>query len=574
MHVSCKTVLIIGKINRRLKMISFIQYLKESTLILEGKHWPEDYIKTAKNIIKTSPLGQQSWYSDQYIDADLQTFANDFQSLSHKNSNLGFFSPLIKWFVEYSGSDKNKYQEFIEGKLDNIIRTLQQISNDKSYDSQRESIKKMSFKDFEKFMSDILVKDQADSDAKLTNIQKKDDYELIPIYSYDELHDRFGGNKTGYNGESEWCHTNGKGTYDSNAWTNYGKNMFFVLAKKDWQNIKPNKTDNAFDEYGTSLIAILVDVSNINLKAETLRWNHVIDPSIINPGSSVDHAFKDNWGDLSQLVGFNVKNECEKYYKKLKEKLKQKSKNINKKCEKILSNVDKIDKNTISDEYKSHITSITIPNNIRRIGNSAFYGCKSLKEIIIPNSVRYIDDDAFVFCESLKEIIIPNSVIYIGHGAFYGCKSLKEIIIPDSVTNIGNDAFYDCKSLTSITISNNITRISEWAFRQCNSLKSIIIPDKVKFISTGTFSDCKSLTSIIIPNGVISIGDFAFNFGESLTSITIPDSVRSIGDNVFTKCFKLDTVIFSDKSSMIDKIQTDYKKWGLELNQIYIKKTN
>jgi hypothetical protein len=116
-------------------MKSFKHYLFESKLLSEGKHWPEDYIKTAKNIIKVSPLGQQSWYSDQYIDADLNTFANEFGPLSHKNSSLGFFSPLIKWFVEYSGSDKNKYQEFIEGTLDNIIRTLQQILNDKSYDS-------------------------------------------------------------------------------------------------------------------------------------------------------------------------------------------------------------------------------------------------------------------------------------------------------------------------------------------------------------------------------------------------------------------------------------------------------
>jgi hypothetical protein len=125
----------------------------------------------------------------------------------------------------------------------------------------------MSFKDFEKLMSNILAKGQADSDAKLANIQQKDDYELIPIYSYDELHDKFGGDKTGYKGESEWCHTNGKHTYDSNAWTSGGKNMFFVLAKKGWENIKPNKFDNAYDEYGTSLIAILVDVVDIELKA-------------------------------------------------------------------------------------------------------------------------------------------------------------------------------------------------------------------------------------------------------------------------------------------------------------------
>ena len=56
-----------------------------------------------------------------------------------------------------------------------------------------------------------------------------------------------------------------------------------------------------------SLIAILVDVKTGSLLNETLRWNHVIEPSHTNPGASVDKAFKNNWGDLSQVVGMNVK---------------------------------------------------------------------------------------------------------------------------------------------------------------------------------------------------------------------------------------------------------------------------
>ena len=508
-------------------MKSFRQFISESQLISEGKHWPKDYVKTAKNIIKQSMLGQQSWYSDQYIDTDLKTFANEFQPLSHKNSNLGFFSPLIKWFVEYSGSDKNKYQEFIEGKFDNIIRTLQQILNDKSYDSQRESIKKMSFKDFEKLMSDILAKGQADSDSKLANIQQKDDYELIPIYSYDELHDKFGGDKTGYNGESEWCHTNGKGTYDSYAWTNGGKNMFFVLAKKGWENIKPIKTDNAFDDYGVSLIAILVDVLDTNLKAETLRWNHIIDPSYTSNGASVDHAFKDNWGDLSQLVGFNVKAECEKYCKSLKEKLEKNIDNANIEVEKILKTVAEITETTIPNILQNDVTKITIPNSVTSIGNNAFS-----------------------YCTSLTSITIPNSVTSIGNKAFYGCESLTSITIPDSVTSIGESTFYYCMALKEITIPNSVTSIGDSAFFACNSLKEISIPNSVTNIGEDAFSDCKSLTSI-----------------------TIPDSVTHIGDYAFYNCISLKQAIFSSNSPLLYAIKNvKNKNWGINKNQIFIKK--
>ena len=54
----------------------------------------------------------------------------------------------------------------------------------------------------------------------MKNIVKRDDYEVIPIYSYEELHEKFGGDWTGWGGESEWCHTNRKSTYES--WTKNG----------------------------------------------------------------------------------------------------------------------------------------------------------------------------------------------------------------------------------------------------------------------------------------------------------------------------------------------------------------
>ena len=34
-------------------------------------------------------------------------------------------------------------------------------------------------------------------------------YKIIPFMSYEDLHEKFGGDKTGYKGMSEWCHTNG-----------------------------------------------------------------------------------------------------------------------------------------------------------------------------------------------------------------------------------------------------------------------------------------------------------------------------------------------------------------------------
>ena len=446
-------------------------------MLAEGKHWPEDYKKTAYNAIKSSLLGKQSWYSDGFIQQDVNTFANEFEPLSHKNSNLGFFSTIVKWFIAYSGSSKEKYQEFIERKLDGIIGTLQVILNDPSYDKIKDEIKqKWTLQQFEELQKKIADEAQASSDEKMKNIQKRDDYEVIPIYSYEELHEKFGGDWTGYRGESEWCHTNGKSTYES--WTKDGTQMFFVLAKKDWKSIKPTKTENAYDDYGLSLIAILVDIATGNLLNETLRWNHVIEPSSMNPGASVDKAFKDNWGDLSQAVGMDVKAECEKECKKLKEKLEDLAKNANEEAKKILSQVDEITRGTIPENIKQHLTSVVIPSNVTSIEYEAFYNYNKLINVTIPDSVTSIGDYAFYNCSGLTSVTIPDSVTSIGAGAFEYCNGLTSVTISDSVTSIGWRAFDGCSGLTSMMIPNSVTSIRLYAFYGCSGLINLTFEGK------------------------------------------------------------------------------------------------
>ena len=235
----------------------------------------------------------------------------------------------------------------------------------------------------------------------------------------------------------------------------------------------------------------------------------------------------------------------------------------------------------------SGLTSVTIGNSVTSIGYHAFYGCSSLP---VENNLRYADtylveavdktlstysikegtkwigDRAFDGCSSLTSITIPNSVTSIGEYTFYYCSSLASVTIPNSVTSIGNYAFSSCSSLTSVTLPNSVTSIGDCAFSSCSSLKNSIynahvfaylhtsyagaytVPEGIESIAGCAFRYCSRLTSITIPNSVTSIGKWAFSHCSSLTSITIPNSVTSIGDEAFADCSGL-TSINVDKSN-------------------------
>lgn len=64
------------------------------------------------------------------------------------------------------------------------------------------------------------------------------------------------------------------------------------------------------------------------------------------------------------------------------------------------------------------IVEITIPSNLKIIGEAMFVNCKSLETVVIEEGVEKIDVRAFSSCEELKTAAIPSSVTQIGEKAF------------------------------------------------------------------------------------------------------------------------------------------------------------
>ena len=149
----------------------------------------------------------------------------------------------------------------------------------------------------------------------------------------------------------------------------------------------------------------------------------------------------------------------------------------------------------------SSLTSINIPDSVTSIGGGAFSECISLP---VENGLRYADTYLIgVDDNSLSTYSIKEGTKWIGDGAFAGCTSLTSITIPDSVTSIEGVAFSNCSSLTSITIGNSVTSIGRSAFSGCSSLNEItcLATTAPSITNRSTFTGVKSYGKLWYPSG-------------------------------------------------------------------------
>ena len=180
-------------------------------------------------------------------------------------------------------------------------------------------------------------------------------------------------------------------------------------------------------------------------------------------------------------------------------------------------------------------TSITIAEGTLSIAGSAFYGCSGLTSVTIPNSVTSVGESAFGGTAWYNNQ--PNGLVYAGLVAYQykGTMPINtSITIEEGTLSIAGYAFYNCSGLTSVTIPNSVTSIGNFAFYNCSNLTSVTIGKNVTSIGLQAFNGCSGLTSVTIPNSVTSIGDGAFYNCSGLTEVyCYAENVPSTSSSAF-----------------------------------------
>ena len=211
-------------------------------------------------------------------------------------------------------------------------------------------------------------------------------------------------------------------------------------------------------------------------------------------------------------------------------------------------------------DYEHAVGALVIPESVNyagndytvtAIGNSAFLYYFYLTSLTLPNTVTTIENSAFAYCSGFTgDLVIPNSVITIEESAFFTCYNFDgDLVLGNSVTTIGDYAFDDCNGMHGVlNIPSNVTSIGTSTFRYCEFGGMTVDPANPVFdsrdncnaiIVTSTNELLTGCVNTVIPNTVTAIGENAFCGLRGIYSVTIPESVTAIGAGAFSFCFDL-----------------------------------
>ncbi|MEI3576879.1 MAG: leucine-rich repeat domain-containing protein [Acutalibacteraceae bacterium] len=162
---------------------------------------------------------------------------------------------------------------------------------------------------------------------------------------------------------------------------------------------------------------------------------------------------------------------------------------------------------------------VSLPN-VSAIGDAAFMNC-SFESVTIPSNIREIGDRAFStdnyeYENKLKELTIMTGVETIGESAFAGCPITGTLNIPETVREIKYEAFVGTK-ITGLNIANGVETIGERAFDECVELEgsTIVVPESVALVGRDAFYGVTKPLTVVFRNRNIQLQEAPY--GGQLT---------------------------------------------------------
>lgn len=194
---------------------------------------------------------------------------------------------------------------------------------------------------------------------------------------------------------------------------------------------------------------------------------------------------------------------------------------------------------------------------------------RDLNEYEVKDGVAIIGDRAF-YDAKLRSVTLPNSLRAIGQSAFAGCKNLTDIALPEGLEVIKDTAFRDCESLSALTLPSTLLEVGARAFGP--GLKHLeILSENVTF-SPDAFKQSKSLEEVLVPSAVIgkyTVLLLAMGVTAPLTEIPAEQEEEEIVEEPIEECVVNTTIDTNKIDECVDKIKNHLSELGMNEFALY-----
>ena len=176
--------------------------------------------------------------------------------------------------------------------------------------------------------------------------------------------------------------------------------------------------------------------------------------------------------------------------------------------------------------YETLLTRVSIPNPECEIGNSCFSNSQ-VSSITLPQGMKKLGRHVFFYCINLTSLTLPEGMEEIGMMCFSSC-NLTTVNLPSTMVKLDSCALQS-NPFTSINLKN-VKFIGHQAFSMCSNLTSVTSNGKLEEIEGAAFTRCP-LTTAYLPEGLLTINMNAYFRCTSMNSFTIPTTVTTITGN-------------------------------------------
>ena len=251
------------------------------------------------------------------------------------------------------------------------------------------------------------------------------------------------------------------------------------------------------------------------------------------------------------------------------------------------------------------VTSLTLPENLKRVCKKALAYASLVQTIHVPDTLEVIEESGLAasfraedglpssltflgdegvgggFLDENGTLTIPASLTELGPNAFKSCYAVsfaveegneaftaedgmlftadkktliacgqydprEEITVPEGVEVIGPHAFQRNWNVKRILLPDSLVKIGAEAFGSCWYITEMDLPDSITEIAPRASYDCKALAKVHFPKELRTIGASAFSDCDALAEVELPEGLRTIGDYAFSDCTGITRLVLPD----------------------------